>query len=507
MKMQTEINNKLIWGSFYQYFASLYLFAFQAITTIYILKKLSIYEYGFFNWSLSIIAFVQLITSLGLDQALQRYLPEFDVKNEINLKIELVRVLLFIRIIAVIFCAIILISTRYKLIRFFDFPVNNANYVIIIAVILGFELISNMLGDTVLVTLFENKYWSLSKLIYSTVKFLSLIAAVTFNYGLYGVFISLAFSEAVLFFLYFFRVNSLLHISYIGIFNQIILPLRKIFSFSIFLFFQQCAWFLRDKASDILFLSYFCGAGEVAVYSVAYGIPLLLQNLTPASRLRSLLTAYLVRKHIQNNQQNEMLKLYFIVVSKITFFIMVPVFSYLILFSPEIIEYLLDSKYVNAGNLMRLASSFLMIRIFVYSYSAIIYALEQSKMLLIGSFSAVYNLIANFVLIPKFGAFGAILATGSAGVLPILYYHISLKRNIIALSYPWRAFMIFLINVVVSLIIAFSCKSFVTGTTSLLISFILFMSFYLFACFLNKGFSNTDRELINNIIAKRLWIF
>jgi O-antigen/teichoic acid export membrane protein len=128
-------------------------------------------------------------------------------------------------------------------------------------------------------------------------------------------------------------------------------------------------------------------------------------------------------------------------------------------------------------------------------------------MLLIGSFSAVYNLIANFVLIPKFGAFGAILATGSAGVLPILYYHISLKRNIIALSYPWRAFMIFLINVVVSLIIAFSCKSFVTGTTSLLISFILFMSFYLFACFLNKGFSNTDRELINNIIAKRLWIF
>ena len=88
------------------------------------------------------------------------------------------------------------------------------------------------------------------------------------------------------------------------------------------------------------------------------------------------------------------------------------------------------------------------------------------------------------------------------------YLHFAIKRDgAIELRYPWKAFGRFSINVAVMAIAVFAMKGLISGLPSLMGVSLTGGLIYLGLSHLNKGFEEHDRNLINQAIGKKLFVF
>lgn len=151
-------------------------------------------------------------------------------------------------------------------------------------------------------------------------------------------------------------------------------------------------------------------------------------SFSPGNMLRGVTTPALVQKYTRSNNKED-LSYYFQFMNRIIFFTTVPISLALIILSNEVIKYVFSSAYLEILPLFVLSTGFLTIMQFNYAYTSILYALEKSMIIFIASGSAIYNLIMDLILMPRLGILGAILATGSAGVILLPYYHFALKKE------------------------------------------------------------------------------
>jgi len=185
---------------------------------------------------------------------------------------------------------------------------------------------------------------------------------------------------------------------------------------------------------------------------------------------------------------------------------MVPIFLISILLADKIILYVFNTNYINGKNLFVLSLCFAMVNQFSYSYSAILYVLEKRKLFLISGLIAFLNLLGGILLIPKYGVLGAILATGFSGLILILYYHFAIQGEV-QLKYPWISFCRYSINIFVAGVVVFLLNSFINSLFSLILTVVVVIIIYLLASYLNKGFEKRDRDLIDKIIGRKMWVF
>ncbi|HEX9970857.1 MAG TPA: oligosaccharide flippase family protein, partial [bacterium] len=91
---------------------------FQNLTTplinlaigIYIIKKLSVTDYGIYNLLYAVISYLALFSSMGLLNVLQRYIPEFSTKRQFSNIKKLVKYSITVRLIlAATFLGILLL--------------------------------------------------------------------------------------------------------------------------------------------------------------------------------------------------------------------------------------------------------------------------------------------------------------------------------------------------------------------------------------------------------------
>ena len=79
--MTYNLAKKAFSGSIHQYLASFATLFFSSLTSIYIIRELSIEDFGIYNFIISLIAMSQVVTSLGLAPTIQRYVPEYREKR------------------------------------------------------------------------------------------------------------------------------------------------------------------------------------------------------------------------------------------------------------------------------------------------------------------------------------------------------------------------------------------------------------------------------------------
>jgi O-antigen/teichoic acid export membrane protein len=177
--------------------------------------------------------------------------------------------------------------------------------------------------------------------------------------------------------------------------------------------------------------------------------------LQRGSKLRAIFTPLFVRSYTKTNDKQQ-LSYFFELVNKIIFFSMIPIFIILMILADKVVIHVFNPEYLKVTNLFILSLGFVMIQQFAYAYTSIVYTLEKTKIVFVGSLFAFYNLIMDIILIPPLGILGAILATGSAGMMLPVYYHFAMrKEGTIELKYPWKSFVIFSVNTVITAVIVF----------------------------------------------------
>jgi len=505
--MSTNLSQKVFSGSIFQYSAKIVIVIFNFLTTVYIVRKLNVEEYGLYNFLLSIILLSGIATSFGLAPIIQRYLPEYRERKNNYFQKRILSLAVFIRFVAGFVFVLYLLLTNNWIIDTFNLPGTFKLILPLISLIILLTLESQLLGDAALLALFENKYWSISKSVYSILKFFLFFLMLKLGYGIIGIVWTWLIIEVLLFVLFLMRAWKVVFSLPARKEEVQPLPLRRFLRFGLPLWFQNVFYLFRDKATDIFILSYFLTQKEVGLYSFAFGIPLTILSFSPGNILRPITTPALIQKYTRDSNKED-LSYFFQFMNRIIFFTMFPISLALIILSNEIIKYVFTSVYLEVLPLFILSLGFLMISQFNYAYTSILYTLEKSKIMFVASWTAIYNLVMDLLLIPKLGILGAILATGSAGLMLLPYYYFVLKKEReIELKYPWKSFIKFGLNTVPFCFILFFLKRFINNIVSLILVLIIGAIIYLIFSYLNKGFENKDRELINKAIGKKIWIF
>jgi len=505
--MSTNLTQKVFLGSIFQYSAKIVIAIFDFLTTVYIVRKLNVEEYGLYNFLLSIILLSRIATSFGLAPIIQRYLPEYrERKNNYSQK-KILSLAVFIRfVVGFVFILCLLLANNW-IIDTFNLPTTFKSILPLISLIILLTLESQLLGDTALLALFENKYWSISRSVYSILKFFLFFLMLKLGYGIRGIVWGWLIIEVLLFILFLMRAWKVVFSLSVRKEEIQPLPLRRFLRFGLPLWFQNVFYLFRDKATDIFILSYFLTQKEVGLYSFAFGIPLTILSFSPGNMLRPITTPALIQKYTRDSNKED-LSYFFQFMNRIIFFTMVPISLALIILSNEIIKYIFTSAYLEVLPLFILSLGFLMISQFNYAYTSILYTLEKSKIMFVASWAAIYNLVMDLLLIPKLGILGAILATGSAKLMLLPYYYFVLKKEReIELKYPWKSFIKFSLNTIPFCIVLFLMKNFISNAILLIGILIVGAIIYLISSYLNKGFDEKDRELFNRTIGKKLWVF
>lgn len=197
--MTSNFLQKSFSGSIFHYSTKIITTIFGLLTTIYIVRKLSIEEYGLYNFLLSIILLSQIATSFGLASIIQRYFPEYKEKNNNYFQKRILSLAVFIRLIAGFTFVLFFLLASNWIVDIFNLPETSKFILPLISLIILLTLESQLLGDAALVSLFENKYWGISKSVYSILKFCLLLLALKLGYGILGIIWALLIVEVILF--------------------------------------------------------------------------------------------------------------------------------------------------------------------------------------------------------------------------------------------------------------------------------------------------------------------
>lgn len=250
------------------------------------------------------------------------------------------------------------------------------------------------------------------------------------------------------------------------------------------------------KQVDTLIIMIFHPAETVGLYEVAKPITRLITYLGSAIAIP--LLPMISELWVEN--QKEKLKTITKKISKYSFVLMIFPVTILLAFPEQIINLLFTSEYVAAAPSVRILTIGMVFFIGISHYGSILTGIEEKKGILISGISiAVFNLTANFLLIPYFGITGAATATTLSlfiGFCIGCYY----VKNKINFSFPSKEIVKTLIGGSASLAFIWIFYHLLSPISPSKIIFILITAGIFYFVFILK--TNTINELDLKIIEK-----
>jgi len=437
---------------------------------------------------------------------LNRFIPEYYKKRQFDLLRKTAIGGMIIQFLTAILFAIIVLTYKNGFIELLHIKEEILDYVFLICILIIFALESKLVGG-ILVSLLENRYWNISNLFYSALKFQLYFLSLYLGYGIIGIIWSWLAVEAVLLFLYLIKVGSLNADCYVEKRNVNCreLPIKRMIRYGFLFFYSSVGYFILDIAIDNFFISHFLDTTAVGLYSFAFGIPLKLLSFSPGLVMVSIIIPVSIIQYTEKKDEIS-LKYIYQLFNKIIFFSGIPIFTGLILLSDKIIMYVFNPNYMVILPLFIVCCIFCAIKMFIYSLDPIIQTLERVEIYAYCSIFALYNIIMDIILIPKHGLGGAAAATLSAQLFMFLFQLIMTKRHI-SINYPWQAFIKMAINVTIMGCIVYSLRCFVNSIVSLGFVIAIGALAYFISAYINKGFDEKDRSMFNQAVGRIVLVF
>ena len=175
--------------------------------------------------------------------------------------------------------------------------------------------------------------------------------------------------------------------------------------------------FALGKQTDIILLNYFgVPSSQVGFYNIAFGFSVMLSFLLIG--IGPIFQAIFSETYEKNGAKGLADSWY--IIAKIGLLLWFPVFAFAILYAPSIITIIYGEAFSLASGPFRILASFNMVYILLNASFAmpVFYLINRKKIGLCLRISVgILNLILDIILIPKYGVFGAVFATGASTAL------------------------------------------------------------------------------------------
>ena len=471
------------------------------LITIFIVKKLSISDYGIYNLLLAIIGYLTLFSSMGMLNVFQRYIPEYNTKNEFYILKKMFRSGMLLRLILTIICIILLLTLKHQLNHLFK--ADNLHVYIeyfALGIILFLEI---QIVEVTLSSLLLNKYIFVSYLISTIVRAIAVYLLLGRGMGIKGLLLAETFNYAVLFvlqMLFYYTGFARTHYSESKPF-----PIRRLVHYAGFSYLDEVGETILDVKTDFFIISSFLGPTMVGLYAFANQIIELISKILPFKFMKSLIRP-LFFSSFAKNQNMETLNYNFNFLMKIIAFIAFPTFVCLLMFSDKIILYLFDQKYLPALNVLNVFTTFMIINSFQFPLQLVVQAKEKVKITFISKIFSVYNLIGDILIINFMGIVGVGLVTCTARLFENIFIFIKIRKHV-PLTIDFAPLLKIGINSLILTVCLYFIKDLATNLYMLIVLILLSIVIYLLISYINKSFLEEERNLINKMLPKPIFVF
>jgi len=471
------------------------------LLTIYIIKKLSIKEYGIYNLLYALIGYITLFSSMGLLNVFQRFIPEYYTKKEYSkIKTLFNSGIIFRFIVAIIILSILLIFGNWINHLFKNENFNEYIQLFFIGIILLLEI---QVIEVTLSSLLLNKYIMVSYLIATIFR-----AGVTYlflerNMGLKGLLLAETAYFGLLLLFQFFFYYYVYATKYTS--SEKTLSIRRLFRYSGFSYLDEIGWTILDVKTDFFIISSFLGPTMVGLYAFANRFLEAILKVTPFTVLRSLIRTVFFSKFSENSEINQ-INWHFNFLNKIIAFVSFPIVMVVIIYGDKIITHLFDCKYLPALHVLWIFTGFMMIISFQFPLQLVVQALEKVEITFYSKIFSIYNLIGDLLIIQILGILGVALITCSARFFQLIFIFYRI-RKFVPLKIDVYSLIKIFINSLLMMGGLFLLRDFVDDAFTLICFSVLGIFVYLMASFLNKSFFNEEREFINNFLPRPIFVF
>ncbi|GEM_PF-2631845 len=499
--MKNSLVKKGISGSIYNYLGKVGYSLFNFLILVYVIRLLSVENFGVYNLLKNILTVALIFSGIGLPQTLDRFIPEFRSSEKFEKLKSLFSISVFIRLgLALLFVLIINVFKK-QIGEVFNFSETLYSLMPYFSLVILIHIENQLIGDSFLLANLKHKYWNKARVFYCGLKFILFVVVMRRGMGMKWLVFSWAFSEFILFLFYLLhsvRFLSLKKLDF-GVFN------KRILNFMGLSFLIVIGTMTREITIDNFLISRYLGVAEVGLYSFVFGIPLMLLRLSPGERLKNLFLPIFIEKYTETKNKLTLEKM-FTFYNKVVFFLSVPIFAGVAVLAGPVIEIIFDPQYIKVINLFRLGLLFVFFRSFLYPYEVVLKTTEKINVILYGSLSTVYNIAMAVILIPLMGISGAVIASGSAGVLILIFYKFY-SGEILKTKYPLRSFFKFSVNTLIMTGFLLFVERYIENIWSLAGSITAGAIIYFAASYVNKGFSENERRIINKAIGREVFLF
>ncbi len=456
--------------------------------SIVLARGLGTHIYGIYSELINVVVFFSLFCSLGLDTALNVYIPKYR-DDPRKLSALLKRTLGFFVIFSLLICLIISYfgSSISEVIKSPDAK----SHIIFVAAYLFFYTFI-IIAQAILLSLFKTKFLFYANTSLKLLFIFASIFIIRFQFGLREILIAYILISGIASISYFCSFHRFL------IVKSTLIDSYNYFKFGITILFTKFLNYVLGRYFDIFLLGYFGVSKEyIGFYNIAFSIVLAMSFMFTSGFAGIALTAF--SDLVKRNNYHGVVKGW-TTITKISVFFCLPLFLFVLLNANLIITLAYSDAYQKASILLQMFGSFFLISILFGSgaNSTVLYSLHKERtVLILRSLLGSVNIVLDIVLIPKYQALGAIFATGLSTVLIIIAEYLLLKKQI-KLIYP----KLFLLKIISASILALSITILLpsAGLWSLLIKLLIATMVFILVIYVVKPFDNEDYKMAREVI-------
>ncbi|MFQ5687188.1 MAG: lipopolysaccharide biosynthesis protein [Candidatus Scalindua sp.] len=428
--LSKRVASGLIWNQIYIVLSFGISLAFQ----LFIVRQFDRYTYSIYIFAAGFVGIVLTSVSFGFENIINKYIPEYLSKGKGACSLLVFKRFLLLRFIILLNICVVILLARKLLVSLLNVPE--------IATLIGFLLAVILVRGTY--NLFPSMFMAQLKvkqarIIESCEQALHLLVVcyifvILQSVNIKQVFLAQFIIDGIILILYW----VLLHKSWQGTSAQSEnVDFRSLYKFGLYFCGTDILTYLLAERSDVLLLGLLNPDKEqIGIYNVGTMIGLKISVLVLGS-LRGLLLPALSEAYARRKAEGLAQAWQFFL--KVILIAIIPTFSFLFIYADQLIINLFTKNYIQSANILKLSVGFGISGWLLGSGLSMIVlmTLNKGKTVLWTRLGAgMLNLLLNIILIPSYGAIGAIIGTG-VSQLSITIIEFEIMRRYVKVIYPF----------------------------------------------------------------------
>lgn len=475
------------------------------ITIILLMRTLTQLDFGAYMALVGLQGVVLLVATVGLDAAVERFIPEIRVTQTTGLLRKVVIWSFFIRSLILIAASAILMLLREPLLEVLNLEDWSYIYNIYILTLLAVGLYHILVN--VLDSLLMQKWSQLAGFVHVAMRLLIMVVALKYgNLDLRVVFLAELASTLICVTLMAFVITQYLNTSLNEILPQQIIDPNMVKRARRFAFFNYGARIMR-QSQGVHGLKLIVSSQLGPVASANFGFVMnwieQLQRYLPTTLLVGLLRPVFVSRYTANHDFSQ-LNAFSTLLLKINLLILLPAIALAMAYGNEFAQLVAGDKYADTRWLLVMALCLLVPLSHSHLLGLIANTLEKNFMQFAGGLFSIFGMTAGIYSAGTFGVMGVLAVAVTAEVLYNIYCIITLRRLGFRYSLDIRMFSVIMLAVMVAVGIAWIAYFYLQNIHFSGLFAVLSMLFYVQLMHWVRPFSPDDYRLLSGVLPRKV---